>query len=77
MREGATSSTTDCTDDMRETDGSDTDGSVDVETAAVEALSARYRRIFEHRRLMLVVPPPLNAPYVVLGLVRHYVCCHW
>ena len=42
------------------------------ETAAVEALSARYRRIFEHRRLMLVVPPPLNAPYVVLGLVRHY-----
>ena len=42
------------------------------ETAAVEALSARYRRIFEHRRLMFVVPPPLNAPYVVLMLVRFY-----
>ena len=39
------------------------------ENAQAEALSARYRRIFEHRRLMLVVPLPFNMLYVIVTLL--------
>ena len=37
--------------------------------APLQALAARYRRIFEHKRLMTVLPPPINLPYVLLFLV--------
>ncbi len=39
----------------------------------IEALAARYRRIFEHRRLMLTVPPPFNLPWVVPDLILHLI----
>ena len=41
------------------------------ENSTTEALAARYRRIFKHRRLMLTVPPPFNAPYVIPTLLAH------
>ena len=42
------------------------------ENSKTEALAARYRRIFEHKRLMTVLPPPLNLPYVLFFLSCHY-----
>jgi hypothetical protein len=46
-------------------------------TAHRSPLTTRRRRIFEHKRLMTVLPPPINLPYVLLFVLHHYAAALW